>query len=123
MPQKLKYRNFVYASYGFYLLVSLAWFIAALYWSGAINYMAILTFAVFCVQAYYNHRVTNLVVGLILLPTSILGTLYFVTWGAKSGFDAFIYTMTTLGLVSIAASIILAFSYLKMSFDSHNPHL
>ncbi|GAA4465860.1 hypothetical protein GCM10023093_18760 [Nemorincola caseinilytica] len=123
MLKKLTYRKFVYAAYGFFLLLSLAWFVVALYESHTLNYTALFTFAIFCVQAYYNHRMTNLVVGIILLPASIFGTLYFLSWGGKVGFDAFIGTMTALGVVSIAASLILAFSYLKMSFDSHNPHL
>lgn len=82
------------------------------------NYTVLFTFAIFCVQAYYNHRKANLAVGIVLLPVSIFGMLHFVAWGGRVGFDAFISTMIVLGLISIIASVILMFSYLKMSFDN-----
>lgn len=118
MQRKLKYRNFVYASYAFFILLSALWFIIELYMSHAANYTVLFLFAIFCVQAYYNHRIANLAVGLVLLPISIFGLLHFIAWGGKAGFDTFISTMIVLGVISIAASVILVFSYLKMSFDN-----
>jgi hypothetical protein len=118
MRKKLSYRNFVYASYAFFMLLSLSWFLIELYESRAANYTVLFTFIIFCVQAYYNHRIANLAVGIVLLPISIFGLLHFISWGGKAGFDVFINTMIVLGIVSIVASVILIFSYLKMSFDN-----
>jgi hypothetical protein len=118
MLRTLTYRKFVYAAYAFFLLVSLLWVIVEFYESHAVNYMALSTFVVFCIQAYYNHRIANLAMGIVLLLASIWGTLDFIAWGGKMGFDWFIITMICMGVISIAASVILAFSYLKMSFDN-----
>jgi hypothetical protein len=73
-----------------------------------------------CLWAYYRNRIANLTIGILLLPTSILSALFFLSWGLKSGFDGFIYTMTLLSVVSIALSIFLIFSYLRLSFDRDN---
>jgi|GEM_PF-4033931 len=117
MQKKLSYRKLVYAAYGFLILLSLSWVVAGFYAGGGINYNALIMLVIFTIQAYYNHRIANLVVGIIVLLISIFGTLHFVAWGGKAGFDPFIYGMVGAGILSIAASIILMFSYLKMSFE------
>ncbi|MCF8449773.1 MAG: bestrophin family protein [Taibaiella sp.] len=117
MISKSLYKKLLIVVYAFYILLALFWFLANYFMGGIVNYIAFISLAVFCTQAYYKHRVANLAFGIIILPASIFSALYFLSWGYKAGFDGFIYTMSFISLFSIVLSIFLVFSYLKLSFD------
>lgn len=117
MSQSL-YKKLLSAAYGFYIVMSAAWLITSFAVGGYFNYISLITLGIFSVQAYYRHRVANLALGIILLPASILGALFFLSWGGKSGFDSFIYVMLSLSVVSLILSIFLVFSYLRLSFNT-----
>jgi hypothetical protein len=116
---KATYRKIVTAAYAFFIGIALTWFLTSFFVGHTINYVALGSLAAFCMQAWYKNRVVNLTLGIIILPASIFGELYFLAWGLKSGFDAFIGVMATLALISLVFSIFLVFSYLKMSFDNN----
>ena len=115
---KTQYSKLVFATYVFYMLISLAWFVTSLAVGGYINYFALVTLAAFAAQTFFKHRITNLVLGILMLPASIYGALFFLSWGGNSGFDTFISVMISLSVTSIAASIVLVFGYLKLSFSN-----
>jgi hypothetical protein len=115
---KTQYSKLVLGTYVFYMLLSLAWFVTSLAVGGYVNFFALVTFAAFAAQFYFKHRITNLVLGILVLPASIYGALFFLSWGGNSGFDTFISVMIALSIASIAASIILVFGYLKLSFNN-----
>jgi hypothetical protein len=117
MISKTLYKKLLIVVYAFYVLLALFWFLANYFMGGIVNYIAFISLAVFCAQAYYKHRIANLAFGIIILPASIFSALYFLSWGYKAGFDGFIFTMSFLSLCSIVLSIFLVFSYLKLSFD------
>ncbi len=106
--------------YIFYIILALVWLLIELFENrslGTVGYILLGSIATFCLQVYYKIRVVNLILGILLLPVSILGALQFLSWGGKSGFDAFIFTALILCITSIACSILLVFSYLKLSFS------
>ncbi len=108
-------------AYGFYILLGTVWVIMNLLWGHYFNYQAFLVVAVFAVQAYYKHKLTNLLLGVILLGVSIFSALEFMLMGGKTGFDAFADIMIALSVISIVMSGILIFSYLKLSFMEPRP--
>lgn len=120
MSVKNTYERLATAAHIFYILLTLSWFITSYIVGSYINYISLLMFGIFCVQAYYNHRVSNLVLGLITMPASIFWGLQFLFIGGKTGFDAFTNIMMLLSVLSFVFSIILVFSYLKMSFGDNN---
>ncbi len=118
MISKNNYKKILTATYAFYIGLSLTWFLVSFFVGSYVNYISLLTFGIFCTQAWYRHRVANLALGIIVLPASIFGALYFLAWGGNTGFDAFINVMLALSVTSIVLSIFLVFSYLKMSFNT-----
>ncbi len=104
-------------SYGFFIGLSLTWFLVSLFVGGYFNYISLLTFLIFSAQAYFKHRVANLALGIIIMPASIFWGLQFMWMGGKTGFDAFTNVMIALSAASFAFSIILVFGYLRMSFS------
>lgn len=115
---KTTYSKLIIAIYVFYLLLSLAWLVTSFAVGGYINYFALVILAAFAAQTYFRHRITNLILGILMLPASIYGALFFLSWGGNSGFDLFINVMISLSVASIAASIVLVFGYLKLSFSN-----
>lgn len=111
-------KKITYLAYGFYIFIAFSWFATSLLVGGYLNYIALITLLAFIAQAYYKHRVANLIFGILILPASIFWALQFVWEGGKNGFDAFISIMSILSVISIVLSVILLFSYMKQSFNT-----
>ncbi len=112
------YEKLVYAAYGFYMLLGSVWMVMNLIFGHYFNSYAFVVVAVFGVQAYYKHKLTNLLLGIVLFFLSIFSLLDFLAMGGKTGFDTFVNVMMGLSFASIVMSGILIFSYLKLSFKS-----
>lgn len=114
------YEVLVYIAYGFYILLGLLWFIVSLMSTGRFNIQAFVLMAVFSAQAWFRHILTNLILGIISLALSIFMLLQEIEAANLFAKDATVDGLTR-GLIgfsffSIAMSIILIFSYLKLSF-------
>ncbi len=118
---KTQYSKLVFATYVFYMLISLAWFVTSLAVGKSINLYALIALGVFIsfsLQTFYKIKLLNLIFGIIILPSSLFITLHLLWLGKNIGFDLFLRLLTTLSVTSIAASIILVFGYLKLSFNN-----
>ncbi len=116
MAKTTTFQKLTYAAYGFYALVALVW--ALLDGLMQNKLIAVGVLIIFLLQAKYQHRLSNLILGILLFAFSIFGALDFVAWGGKQGFDNFIYIMLSISVTSMFFSIILVFSYLKLSFGN-----
>jgi len=114
------YEVLVYVAYGFYILMGLTWFVVSFLSSGHFNLQAFMLVLVFSVQAYYKHVLTNLILGVLSLGLSIFMLLQEIE--AENLFakgvvaDTFTKVLIGFALLSIVLSIILIFSYSKLSF-------
>ena len=106
----------VYVAYGYFMLIALLWVLFSLIWGGVFGYWAFSAAVLFAVQAYYKHKLTNLILGVLTFPVAIFALLEFLAKGHKAGFNAFTGTMTALSAVSVIMSVILIFGYMKLSF-------
>ncbi len=117
MPGKKKistYEKLVFVAYGFYLLLGLGWLLGSLN-GGFFNVYAFAIIAVFGVQFYYRHRVTNLVLGIIMLFFSIYMMMEVVS-GLVGKPDTIYQVMFWCCLFSLVLAGILIFSYTRLSF-------
>jgi len=114
--QLSSFEKLVLAIYGFYILLSSVWITMNLVFGHYFNYQAFIVAAVFAVQAYYRHKLANLLLGILLLAVSIYAGLEFMLMGGKTGFDAFVNIMIGICIASVIMSGILIFSYTKLSF-------
>ena len=110
------YEKLVYVAYGFYLIVGATWFILSLYFGHVFNYWAFGTVAIFAVQAYHKHRLTNLILGILALAVSIFWVLEFTWLGQTTGFNLFVKVMLSVFALSVIFGGILIFGYAKLSF-------
>jgi hypothetical protein len=120
MAEKRKvtfYEILVYITYGYFILIGLAWFLMSM---PHFNYQAFTLIAIFAAQSYFRHKLTNLIIGIISLGLSI-----FMLLEVVQTYDLFAKNATADGLakgllgfcvLSIIMSIILIFSYTKLSF-------
>lgn len=112
------YEILVYVAYAFFILLGLSWFLMSL--SGGFNTTAFFITAVFAVQAFYRHRLTNLILGILALFFSIFMLMdtinTFNLMDKHAVYDAFTKIMMGMSLFGIVMSVILVFSYLKFSF-------
>jgi hypothetical protein len=114
------YQALVFIAYAFYILLGASWFYMSFSGSGRFNYQAFMLAVVFGVQAYYRHRLTDLILGVLTMFLSIfmlmdvLNTFDLMAKGAV--IDGFIKILLGLCFFSIIMSGILMFSYLKLSF-------
>lgn len=120
MPDKRsRYQTMVFIAYGFYTLLGLAWLIMGLA-GGHFNPWALGTTAIFGVQFYYRHLVTNLVLGVIFLFLSIYMLLESVNSAvAAAKAHALIAgdkILIGLCLTAIIMAGILIFSYIRLGF-------
>jgi hypothetical protein len=110
----------VFVAYAFYILLGGTWFTMSFSASGHFNYQAFMLTVVFAVQAYYRHRLTNLILGILTMFLSffmlmdVLNTFNLMAKGAA--IDGLVKSLLGLCCLSIIMSGILMFSYLKMSF-------
>ena len=116
------YQLMVYAAYGFYLLLGLAWFLLSWFNNGRLNLQALFLVLVFGVQCYHRHLLTNLILGVVGLFASIFMLLQALNFAIPAAhgqsMDTISRVLITLPLVSIVASGILVFSYYKLNFKS-----
>lgn len=114
------YRVLLYIAYAFYILMGATWFIISFMGSGHFNLQAFMLVAVFSVQAWYKHALTNLILGILSLALSIFMLLQVLADGnlfAKGVVvDALSKSLMGFGCFSIAMSLVLIFSYVKYGF-------
>ncbi len=110
------YEKLVFVAYGYFILLGISWFSGCLLWGGYFNFWASGTVLVFSAQAYFRQKLTNLILGILILAASIYWTLECVYMGAQTGYDLFVKTLLTLSVISLIMSGILIFSYTKLSF-------
>ena len=111
------YNIMVYVAYGYFFLLGAAWFVISLGSSG-FNYQAFIVMLVFGIQAYFRHRLTDLIIGVLMLGLSIFMMLQALTIGKRGGFDGLANTMIAMAAFSIAMSIVLMFSYVKLGMKN-----
>ena len=118
--KKTFYEILVYVAYGFYILLGLSWFVVSFLNGSGFNPTAFFILGAFSVQAYYQHRLTNLILGFLALFFSIyvlMGEIStFNLMGKDAVYDAFVKVTIGMLLFSMVLSVVLVFSYLKMSF-------
>ena len=110
----------VYIAYGFFILLGAIWFLVNFVKTGHFNYQAFMLTAVFGIQAYFRHRLTNLILGILVLFLSVFMLLDVISefnlMAKGAVYDALVRSLMALSLLSIALSGILIFSYTKLSF-------
>ena len=121
-PKRISfYQILLYIAYAFFILLGGSWFLVS-FPSGGFNATAFFITAIFTVQAYYRHRLTNLILGILALFFSIfmlMDTISTLNLADKNTpVDGFVKIMIALPLISIVMSVILVFGYLKMSFKT-----
>ena len=114
------YEVLVYIAYAFYILLGLSWFVMTFTSSGRFNYTAFFILVTFSVQAYYRHKLTNLILGVLSLFYSIFMLLdvinTFDLMAKTAVYDGITKLLLGLSLFSMVLSIILVFSYAKLTF-------
>ena len=110
------YEKLVFIAYGYFIVLGFAWLLASFFYGGYFNYWAFFTIAAFGAQAYFRKKLTNLILGVLVLGVGIFWSLQFIWMGSKTGYDFFVKTMLGISVVSIIMSVILIFSYTKLSF-------
>ena len=114
------YEVLVYVSYGFYILLGLVWFIMSLISNKSFNIQAFVLIAVFAIQGYYRHILTNLILGIISFALSIFMLLEVIAsadlFAKNAVADGLTKSLLAFCFLSIVMSVILIFSYLKLSF-------
>jgi len=112
------YEVLLFAAYAFFILLGLAWFFMS--FSGGFNPTAFFIVVVFAVQAYYRHRLTNLILGVLALFFSIFMLMDVIStynlMDKHAVYNGFVKGFILMSLVSVVMSVILVFGYLKMSF-------
>ncbi len=110
------YERLVYVVYGYFILLSAAWLVLSMVYGKLFNYWAFFTLAVFVMQAYYRHRLTNLILGILGLAVSIFWLLEFASLGHQAGYNLFVTVMLSVFFICLISSGILIFSYTHLSF-------
>lgn len=116
MINRIPYKVLVYIAYSFYILIGLIWFAMSFIYTGHFDYVAFSLIAVFAVQAYFHHRLTNLILGILTMFFSIFMLLQAVYEAKHNNFNALSMVFVGTWVLSIIMSGILLFSYLKLSF-------
>lgn len=111
----------LFVAYGFYILLGLSWFLVSLMSKERhFNYSAFFILVTFGVQAYYRHRLTNLILGILALFFSIFMVLDVIStfdlMAKNATYDAFVKSMLAFSVLSIVMACVLIFGYTKMSF-------
>jgi hypothetical protein len=116
MISRIPYKVFVYIAYGFYILIGLIWFALSFVYTGHFDYIAFSIIAVFSVQAYFRHKLTNLILGILTLFFSIFMLLQAVYEARHNHFNTMSVVFVSTWAFSLIMSGILIFSYLRLSF-------
>jgi len=122
MKQRITfYEVLVFVAYGFYFLLGVIWFVMSMANSHVFNVQAFTLVVAFSVQMYYRHKLTNLILGVVVLFLSIwmLMSLINAPDGVTNGrniYDSFTKGLMLFSVLSIVLAGILMFSYTKLSF-------
>ena len=110
----------VYVAYAFFILLGGSWLVISFVSSRRFNPEAFTITAVFGIQAYFHHRLTNLILGILALGFSIFMLLEVISsfdlMAKQAIFDGLVKALMALSVFSIIMSCILIFSYMKLSF-------
>ena len=110
------YEILLFIAYGFYILLGLLLTLGFLYWGKYFNPWSFSLVLIFGSQAYFRHRLTNLILGIFMLGISVfLSAQFFSMISSKDGL-IFGNFLIGLSLTSVVLSIIMIFGYLKLSF-------
>ena len=115
------YEVLIYIAYGFFILLGLAWFIMSFSSSGGhFNYTAFSIVVIFGVQAYFRHRLTNLILGILALFFSIFMLLDVISsfdlMAKNASYGGGAKELLGLSVFSMVMSVIMIFGYTKLSF-------
>jgi hypothetical protein len=110
------YEVLVYIAYGYFLLIGLGWFFMS--FAGGFNYTAFIMVLIFGAQAYFKHRLTNLIIGILMLGLSIFMLLQSVELMQIYGSTGTVSILLASSVISIVMSLILIFSYTKLGFKN-----
>jgi hypothetical protein len=115
------YEVLVYIAYGFFILLGLVWFVMSFSSSGGrFNYTAFSIMVIFAAQAWFRHRLTNLILGILALFFSIFMLLDVISafdlMAKNASYDNGAKELLGLSVVSIVMSVILVFGYTRLSF-------
>jgi hypothetical protein len=115
------YEVLVFIAYGFFILLGLTWFLMSFSSTGGhFNYTAFSIVVIFGAQAYFRHRLTNLILGILALFFSIFMLLdvinSFDLMAKNATYDTASKALLSLSLFSIIMSVILIFGYARLSF-------
>jgi hypothetical protein len=116
------YQKLVFVAYGFFILLGLTWFLTSfLAKGGGFNPTAFFIVVVYGAQVYYRHRFTNLILGILSLAFSIFMLLEVINsfdlMARNAEFDGLTNSLIGLSLLSVVMSVILIFSYTKLTFE------
>ncbi len=118
--QKVSFhQGLAYVAYGYFILLGALDLILSFLWGGIINYWALFAVAVFAVQVKYKNKLTNLILGVLTLGGSIFFMLEFLARAHKVGFTSFTITMSSVAILGIVMSVVLIFSYTRLSFNDN----
>jgi hypothetical protein len=111
------YEILVYIAYGFFISMGIVWFLMSM---PRFSYQAFLVMVIFGVQAYYRNKATNLILGLLSLMLSIFMLLEVIQkndlFAKNAAPDNVAKGLLWYCLASIVMSVVLVFSYTKLSF-------
>jgi hypothetical protein len=117
--RKIKFYDIlVYIAYAYFFLLGTGGFVLDLI-GKSFNYLALIMMLVFGVQAYFRHRLTDLIIGVLALVLSIFMLLSSLEDVHKHSYNWIInIIIVTVSITSIIMSLILMFSYTKRSFQA-----
>jgi hypothetical protein len=111
------YEVLVFITYGYFILMGLAWFLMCL---PHFNFQAFTLIAIFGAQSYFRHKLTNLIIGILSLGLSIFMLLQIIEtfdlFAKNASADGLAKGLLAFAFVSMVMSVILIFSYTKLSF-------
>jgi hypothetical protein len=114
---KAVYQKWVNAAFGFFLLLGVTWLVMSGVNNHKLNIAALITVAVFGIQAYYKHLLANLIVGILALFFSIFMLLNVVDTFVNAHMPLAFGLLSALAIMSIVFSLILIFSYKKLNLE------
>lgn len=110
------YEKLVYAAYAYFIILPLIYIIMLEYLVGEFSFAALVLIALLSVQAYFQHKLANLFIGIVMLAAGIYSTLESVTAALRAGFNSVTTTLTLASAMGVVFSGILIFSYTRFSF-------
>lgn len=117
------YHILVYIAYIYFIAVGAIWFYESFTATKQFNYQAFALVLVFAAQAYFKHKLANLIIGIICLFMGIIIFLdilhLFVSFKNGEPVTSDVKLLLVFGILNIIMSGILIFSYLM--FNKEDP--